>query len=75
MDVFLANFSFFNHVLFMLILTNNFFNFIKTMSWVFAIEISVFDCENRVVEKVFGRLRKFVQFWNIKVFYALNYYL
>ena len=59
----------------MLILKNNFFNFIKTMSWVFAIEISVFDCENRVVEKVFGRLRKFVQFWNIKVFYALNYYL
>ena len=71
MDVFLANFSFFNHILFILILTNNFFNFIKTMSWVFAIEVSVFDYENRVVEKVFGRLRKFVQFWNIKVFYAL----
>ena len=75
MDVFLANISLLNHALFMLILTNNFLNFIETMSWVFAIEVSVFDYENRVVEKVFGRLRKFVQFWNIKVFYALNYYL
>ena len=62
MDVFLANFSFFNYVLFMLTLTNNFFNFIETKSWVFAIEIFIFGCENRVVEKVFGTLCKFVQF-------------
>ena len=61
-DMFLANFSFFNQVLFMLILTNNFFNFIETMSWVFAIEVSIFGCENRMVEKVFERLCKFVQF-------------
>ena len=45
-----------------LTLTNNLFNFIETMSWVFAIEVSIFGCENRVVEKVFGRLCKFVQF-------------
>ena len=49
MDVFLANFSLFNHVLFVLILTNDFHNFIEIMNWVFLIEISIFDCENRVV--------------------------
>ena len=62
MNVFLANFSFFNHILFMFILTNNFFDFIETMSWVFAIEVFLFSCENKVVEKVFERLCKFVQF-------------
>ena len=56
MDVFLANFSLFNHVPFMLILTNNFLNFIKIMNCVFAIEVPIFGCENRVVEEMF---------WNI----------
>ena len=60
--MFLANFSLFNHVLFILILTNNFLNFIETMSWVLVIKVSIFGCENRVVEKVFGRLCKIVQF-------------
>ena len=62
MDVFLANFSMFNHVLFMFILTNDFLNFIEIMNWVFAIEVSIFSCENRVVEEVFGRLPKFMKF-------------
>ena len=62
MDVFLTNFSLFNHVPFMLILTNNFFNFIETMSWVFAIGVSIFGCENRVVEEEFERLLKFMYF-------------
>ena len=62
MNVFLANLSLFNHVLFMLMLTNNFLNFIVKMSWVFAIEVSIFGCENRVDEKVFERLFKFMQF-------------
>ena len=62
MDVFLANFSLFNHVLFMLILTNNFLYFIEVTSWVFAIEVSMFGCEDRVVEKVFGRSFKFMLF-------------
>ena len=43
----------------MLILINNFLNFIEIMNWVFAIEVSIFGCENRVVEEVFGRLFKF----------------
>ena len=54
MDVFLVNISLFNHVLFILILTNNFLNYIEVMSWAFTIEVSIFGCEDRVVEKVFG---------------------
>ena len=60
MDVFLANFSLFNHVLFMLIFINDFLNFIKIMDLVFVIEVSIFGCENRVIEEVFGRLLKFM---------------
>ena len=60
MNVFLANFSLFNHVLFMLILTNDFPNSIEIINWVFMINVSIFDCENRVIEKVFGRLFKFM---------------
>ena len=60
MDVFLANFSLFNHALFMLILTNDFLNFIETMNWVFVIEVSLFGCENGVVEEVFEKLLKFM---------------
>ena len=60
MDVFLANLSLFNHIPFMLIFTNNFLNFIKIMNWVFVIEVSIFDCENRVVEEVFRRVLKFM---------------
>ena len=44
----------------MLILKNDFFNFIEIINWVFAIEVSIFGCENRMVEKVFGRLLKFI---------------
>ena len=44
----------------MLILKNDFFNFIEIMNWVFAIEVSILGCENRVVEEVFGRLLKFM---------------
>ena len=54
MDVFLANFSMFNYVLFILILTNDFLNFIEIVNWVTAIEVSIFGCENRVVEEMFG---------------------
>jgi len=53
MNVFLTNFSLFNHFFFMLILTNDFLNFIEIMNWVFEIEVSIFGYENRVVEKVF----------------------
>ena len=56
----LANFSLFNYVIFMMILTNNFLNFVEIMNWVFVIEVSIFGCENRVVEDVFGRLLKFM---------------
>ena len=59
MDVFLTNFSLFNHVLFILILTNDFLNFIEKMNWEFAIEVSIFDCQNRVVEEVSKMLLKF----------------
>ena len=62
MDVFLANFSLFNRVLFMLILTNDFLNFIEIMNWVFVIGVSIFGCENRIVEEVFGVLLKFMKF-------------
>ena len=63
MNVFLANLSLFNHILFMLILTNDFLNSIEMMiNWVFMIKVSIFGCENRVIEKVFGRLFKFMQF-------------
>ena len=60
MDVFLANFSLFNHISFMLIFTNNFLNFIEIMNLVFVIEVPIFGCENRVVEEMFGRLLKFM---------------
>ena len=58
--MFLANFSSFNYVLFKLILKNDFLNFVEIMNWVFVIEVSIFGCENRVVEDVFGRLLKFM---------------
>ena len=58
--MFLANFSLFNYVHFMLILKNDFLNFTEIINWVFAIEVSIFGCENRMVEKVFGRLLKFI---------------
>ena len=60
MDVFLANFSLFNHILFMLILKNDFLNFIEIMNWVFVIEVSIFGCENRVVKEVFEKSLKFM---------------
>ena len=44
----------------MLILTNDFLNFIEIMNWVFVIEVFIFDCENRVVEEVFDKLLKFI---------------
>ena len=44
----------------MLILTNDFLNFIEIINWVFVIKFSIFDCENRVIEKVFGRLLIFM---------------
>ena len=60
MDVFLDNLSLFNHILFMLILIDDFFNFIEIMNWVFVNEVSIFDCENKVVEEVFESLLKFI---------------
>ena len=60
MNVFFTNFSLFNHVFFMLILTNDFLNFIEIMNWVFKIEVTIFDYENRVVEEVFERFLKFL---------------
>ena len=60
MDVFLANFSLFNHAFFMLILTNDFLNFVEIINWVFVIEAFIFGCENRVVEEVFENLLKFM---------------
>ena len=54
MNMFLANFSLFNHVLFMLILTNDFLNSIEIINWVFMIKVSIFGYENRMIEKVFG---------------------
>ena len=60
MDVLLADFSLFYHILFMLKLINDFLNFIEIMNWVFQIEISIFGYENRVAEEVFGRFLKFV---------------
>ena len=60
MNVFLANFFLFNHVLFMLTLTNDSFNSIEIINWVFMIKVSIFGCENKVIEKVFGRLFKFM---------------
>ena len=56
----LANISLFNHVLFILILTNDFFNFIEIINWVFVIKVSIFCCENRIVEKLIGRLLIYV---------------
>ena len=60
MDVFLGNFSLFNHILFMWILTNNFLNFIEIINWVFTIEVFIFDYENKMVKEVFERLLKFI---------------
>ena len=60
MDVFLDNLSLFNHILFMLILIDDFFNFIDIMNWVFVNEVSIFDCENKVVEEVLESLLKFI---------------
>ena len=51
--VFLASFSLFNHILFMLILINDFLNFNEIMNWMFEIGISIFGCENRAVEELF----------------------
>ena len=58
--MFLVNLSLFIHVLFMLILTNYFLNFIEIMNWVFVIKVFIFGCENRVVEEVFENLLKFM---------------
>jgi len=44
----------------MLILINDFLNFIEIMNWVFVIEIFIFGCENRVVEEVFEKLLNFL---------------
>ena len=60
MDVFLANISLFNDILFMLVLTNYFLNFIEIMIWAFEIWVSIFGCENGVVEEMYGRLLKFI---------------
>ena len=60
MDVFLVNFYLFNHVLFVLILINDFLNFIEIVNWVFEIGVSIFGCENKVVKEVFERLLKFM---------------
>ena len=30
------------------------------MNWMFEIEVSIFDCENKVVEELFVRLLKFI---------------
>ena len=60
MNVFFTNFSLFNHVFFMLILMNDFLNFIEIMNWVFKIEVTIFDYENRVVGEVFERFLKFL---------------
>ena len=43
----------------MLILTNDSLNFIEIINWVFVIKVSIFGYENKVVEKVFGRLLRF----------------
>ena len=37
----------------MLILINDFLNFIEIINWAFVVKVSIFCCENRVVEKVF----------------------
>ena len=44
----------------MLILINDFLNSFEIINWEFMIKVSIFGCENRVVEKVFGRLLKFM---------------
>ena len=44
--MFLPNFSLFNHVLFRLILTYDFLNYIEIMNWVFEIKVSIFGCKN-----------------------------
>ena len=58
--MFLANSSLFNHALFILILTDDFLNFVEIINWVFVIEAFIFDFENRVVEEVFENLLKFM---------------
>ena len=72
MDVLLADFSLFYHILFMLKLINDFLNFIEIMNWVFEIEVLIFGCENRMVKEMFGKFLKFMSFQNIEVFYALK---
>ena len=54
MDVFLANFFLFNHVLFMLIHTNDFLNLIEIMNWVFAIEVSILFVRIEWLRKCLG---------------------
>ena len=44
----------------MLILTNDFLNSIEIINWMFMIKVSIFGCENRVVEKIIDRLLKFM---------------
>ena len=44
----------------MLILTNNFLNFIEIINLVFEIGVFIFGCENRVVKEVFGKFHKFI---------------
>ena len=44
----------------MLIIINDFLNFVEVINWVFVINISIFGCKNRAVEKVFDRLLKFM---------------
>ena len=46
----------------MLILTNDFFNFIEIMNWVFEIEVSIFGCENRMVKEMFGNFLNLCNF-------------
>ena len=42
----------------MLILTNDFLNFIEIMNWVVVIEVSIIGYENKMVEEVFEKLLK-----------------
>ena len=60
MNVFLTNFPLFNHALFILILADDFLNFVEIINWVFVIEAFIFGFENRVVEEVFENLLKFM---------------
>ena len=44
----------------MLIRTNDFLNFTEIMNCVFAIDVSIFSCENKAAEEEFGKLLKFM---------------